>query len=102
MDEPGPGGASHLYYISSGDEHPDAPPMLGRIGFHNGESREPRGVTNEVLLAIVEDRLAAFQAGPFSCRENMYALKAVRESLMWCRKRSEDRAARGVEGKLEK
>lgn len=58
------------------------------------------GLTNEVLLAIVLDRLIGFQGGPFPCPENDRALAALTRALAWLHKRSQDRFAAGVEGKL--
>jgi hypothetical protein len=56
------------------------------------------GVSNEALLAIVEDRLQGFQSGPFACRENAVALTKLQESMMWLQKRTRERMARNVEG----
>jgi len=56
------------------------------------------GWTNEACLAVVIDRLRAFQTGPFACRENALALTKCEEALMWLERRTADRAARGVEG----
>jgi hypothetical protein len=60
------------------------------------------GISNEALLAIVEDRLAGFQSGEYACRENALALTKIQEAMMWLQKRTRDRAARGVEGTMEK
>jgi hypothetical protein len=56
------------------------------------------GVTNEVLLAIVRDRLARFQSGPYSCRENALALAKIEEALHWLHHRTLSRTERNVEG----
>lgn len=100
VDEPGSGNASHIY---------DIVPTVGnakglRIEFQNGPLKEtpPNGLSNEALLAIVEDRLIGFQSGPFSCRENAVALTKLQESMMWLQKRTRDRMARGVEGTMGK
>ena len=53
---------------------------------------------NTDLLEIVRDRLRAFQAGPYSCRENACALTHIEEALMWLNRRAEDRAERNVLG----
>src|SRR3990167_3378984 len=80
MDEPGPGGASHHYLVTLPDwtRGPDGSDAKGiwDIVFQKGPINEagPNGLTQEVLLAIVADRLRSFQAGPFSCRENALAL----------------------------
>lgn len=60
------------------------------------------GISNEALLAIVEDRLLGFQSGEYACRENAVALTKIQEAMMWLQKRTRDRAARGVEGTSQK
>jgi hypothetical protein len=49
------------------------------IQFQNGPIAEAgvNGITQEVLLAIVADRLRSFQAGPYACQENADALSHV-------------------------
>ncbi len=59
------------------------------------------GVTNEVLLAVVIDRLEGFQAGPFACEYNRLALEHARSALAFLHARSQERANRGV-GPTEK
>lgn len=102
MDEPGHGNANHFYGITSEEPRSAdvAPAVTLPIRFQNGTVNEAgvNGVTNESLLAIVEDRLKGFQSGPFACRENAVALTKVQEALMWLHKRSKDRVQRGVEG----
>ena len=102
LDEPGPGGASHLYSMalksedgSPGDRYSTV------IRFQKGPLAEngPNGFTHEALLAIVKDRLKSFQAGQFACLENAVALTKVQEAMMWLNKRTADRVDRGVEGK---
>jgi hypothetical protein len=102
LDEPGAGGACHVYAITN-------PTELGhreftRIEFQNGPIQEAgvNGISGEALLAIQIDRLRSFQAGPYACRENALALTALEESLMWLQKRTRDRLARGVEGTSQK
>jgi hypothetical protein len=101
-DEPGQGGACHSYSIT---------PTVGnasgvRIDFQNGPLQEtnnvPNGLSQEALLAVVEDRLIGFQSGPYACRENAVALTKLQEAMMWLQKRTRDRIARGVEGTNEK
>lgn len=95
-DEPGAGGANHEYSVTGfdhGGQH--------YVRFQNGAIAEHgvNGVTQEVLLAIVADRLECFQAGPFASDYNAKALehvKAAQESLL---QRTRDRMARGVEGR---
>lgn len=100
VDDPGSGGACHIYRI---DQTGGAPQSGGRetvIRFQNGPIQEAgvNGISGEALMAIQIDRLRYFQAGPFACRENALALTALEESLMWLQKRTRDRIARGVEG----
>jgi len=59
------------------------------------------GVTNEVLLAIVVDRLTSFQAGPFPSPHNESALMLVRSALQELELRTRDRQTRGVEGETK-
>ena len=97
VDDPGPGGACHEYYIRMPNSEMSA---IG-ISFQMGpiEEEGAYGCQNEDLLAIVIDRLRGFQTGKFSCRENAIALTKLEESLMWLNKRTRDRIKRGVEGK---
>lgn len=97
-DQPGSGGANHVYEASLPEMSNHA--ML-RVEFQNGPIGKVgiNGVTQEVLLAIVIDRLRSFQAGPFSSRENALALTKCEEALHWLQQRTLDRMRRGVEGK---
>jgi hypothetical protein len=105
MDEPGAGGANHNYLITTPDwtRAPDGSGAKGvwDINFQNGPIAEHgvNGVTQEVLLAIVADRLESFQAGPFACPENRNALAHVQDAMTWLQSRTKARMARGVEGK---
>jgi hypothetical protein len=106
IDAPGSGGANHEYEIEWPDTIVD-PPDGGhcggheaRIRFQNGPIAEAgiNGVSNEALLAIVEDRLKCFQGSQFSCRENSLALTKIQEAMHWLHHRTRERVARGVEG----
>jgi hypothetical protein len=95
MDAPGVGGANHHYEVDiDGGARID-------IKFQNGPIAEAgvNGITQEVLLAIVCDRLRSFQKGPFSCRENALALTKIEEAQHWLQQRTIARMRRGVEGK---
>lgn len=118
LDEPGAGGACHLYRVAG--FNPVANPSFTSVEgsyarfplegekaayycdimFQNGPIAEHgiNGLTQEVLLAIVVDRLQSFQAGTFSCRENAVALTHLETAQLWLHKRTLDRVARGVEG----
>lgn len=56
------------------------------------------GTTNEEVLAMLLDRLN-FLNQKFPCRENALAITKCEEALMWLNRRTEERKARGVEGK---
>lgn len=103
LDEPGQGNACHRYFIETkgGPEHAAAG---WSIKFQNGPIKESgvNGISNEALLAIVEDRLLGFQSGEYSCVENACALTKIQEAMMWLQKRTRDRLARGVEGTNKK
>lgn len=110
LDDPGAGGANHLYQITGFDSDSNAVcPFKARHGqsakhstvlFQNGPIAEVgvNGVTHEALLAILCDRLRSFQAGPFACRENALALTKLEEAQHWLLHRTRARMARNVEG----
>jgi len=107
LDEPGQGNACHEYQIRKFVKNEDddtADVELCNIQFQNGPVGEfgVNGVSNEALLAIVEDRLLGFQSGQFACRENAIALTKIQEAMMWLQKRTRDRISRGVEGTNQK
>ena len=98
MDEPGAGGAHHVYSITT-------PPPTGEqtvIKFQNGpisaDGNGINGLTHEVLLAILADRLRSFQKGPYSCKANACALTHIEEAQHWLQQRTLERMRRGVEG----
>jgi hypothetical protein len=113
-DEPGSGGANHLYQISGFNSatnksdpwtaaHGD-PAIYSNVLFQNGPIPEvgTNGVTHEALIAIVVDRLESFQRGPFACEDNQLALDAIGMGLAHLKRRTIARLARGVEGTHEK
>jgi hypothetical protein len=109
-DEPGAGGANHHYLISGFQTATNvsvnqpgsvlADETAVNIVFQNGPINEVgvNGVTQEVLLAIVADRLRSFQKGPYSCKANACALTHVEEAMHWLQQRTIERMRRGVEG----
>jgi hypothetical protein len=56
------------------------------------------GTTNEEVLAMLIDRMNTLQQ-KFPCRENALAITKLDEALMWLNRRTENRKARGVEGR---
>ena len=102
--DPNSGYASHHYTITLDRSAPDDPlTEETRLRFQRGPIKEAgiNGITNEVLLAIVIDRLEGFQSGPFACDENAAALHHVRAALSRLEDRTRARAVRGVEGTHE-
>jgi hypothetical protein len=95
LDEPGHGGANHVYAIEAGE----APSML-TVNFQNGPIKEAgvNGVTHEALLAILADRLRGFQSGPYHSDDNATALAHINAAQAALQKRTRERMARGVEG----
>lgn len=107
IDEPGSGGANHHYFI--GGFHTISNPSRDsscsddtaiHLLFQNGPINEvgTNGITQEVLLAVLIDRLQCFQRGPYACRENALALTKLEEAQHWLHHRTRARVARGVEG----
>lgn len=98
IDKVGPGNANHEYRA----EWDTGGGYMGAqgISMQKGAIKEGgrNGITDEVLLAIVLDRLRGFQAGPFSCRENALAITNIEQGLHWMNARTKDRMSRGVEG----
>lgn len=100
-DEPGAGGACHRYRIVE-DTKPGEETTLPAyvIKFQQGPIKESglNGMTQEVLLAIVKDRLESFQKGDHACELNEVALGHVNEALAALQQRTRDRIERNVEG----
>jgi len=101
IDEPGAGVANHEYRVTlPPPDVSDIPARSWDISFQKGPINENgvNGLTHEVLLAIVADRLRSFQAGKFACRENALALTKIEEAQLWLHSRTRSRMSRGVEG----
>lgn len=110
MDEPASGGACHLYFITgfNSANNPSDPQTLcyGKpshnvtVLFQQGPIAEVgvNGVTHEALLAILADRLQAFQDGPFANEFNASALDHIRKAMGALKARTLERMQRGVEG----
>lgn len=95
-DEPGAGGANHYYRIEGGS--------FCEVVFQKGPIGEVgvNGNSIEAYLAILEDRLKCFQAGPYASWENALALTHIQEAMYWLHHRTRERMARGVEGTMQK
>lgn len=93
LDEPGPGGACHAYRV-------DWRTGSVTIPFQRGPRGETanNGLLEPALLAIIADRLRAFQAGPYPSPETAEALEHVEAALAALHRRVRDRVGRGVMG----
>lgn len=96
--DPDHGNASHHYQISYIDRDYNSRTIV--LNFQQGPLQENgnNGVTQEVLLAILIDRLQCFQTSRFACRENALALTKLEEAQHWLLHRTRERMLRGVEG----
>jgi hypothetical protein len=99
--DPKNGNASHIYDLTWHEQ--DDSDMHIAVEFQHGPIGEVgvNGITNEVLLVIVADRLRCFQASEYRCNQNALALRSVETALNWLEKRTREREARGVEGTHE-
>lgn len=94
-DEPGPGGAHHVYVATVGDVE------VFRLQMQKGPRNEPGstpGMSTEAVIAVLEDILKDFQAGPFPSREGALTLTHLQQARMWCRERADERARRNALG----
>lgn len=80
MDAPGEGGACYEYQVQIPGESPGVPIKHVSINFQNGPILEAgvNGITHEVLLEILTDRLQGFQNGKFDCEANELALGHIK------------------------
>lgn len=112
-DEPGHGGAHHRYQVDCGNlgSNPSCCPGDDALGddvlvilFQNGPVREHgiNGVTEAALLAIVLDRLEAFQRGAYANVQNLHAIAHLEKALECLHVRTRERLARNVEGTSER
>lgn len=93
------GGASHLYGLQLPDQ------SVIKIQFQHGprgESQSTLGLMEDDLLAILQDRLESFQAGPFACEQNDLALNYIKAARIFLAARVAERMKRGVLGALQK
>ena len=109
-DGPGSGGACHHYTIAGFNSSTNPsdpytvnhgePGLYSTVLFQNGPITEVgvNGVTHEALLAILIDRLEAFQRGPFANGYNAAALLHLEAALGCLSDRTRERMARDVEG----
>jgi hypothetical protein len=86
--DPGAGGETNCYLVAAipaGEgfgqvlQFQDAP--ISHVGVN--------GLTNEVLIAIVLDRLRCFQAGPYASQDNVLAIEHLEAGLETLKNRSD-------------
>lgn len=95
------GGAPACYHVTVREYLVGpSPEKTFDLPFQDGPIGEvgTNGLTHEALLAVLIDRLECFQAGPYTCNENMHALVKLVEALQWLQSRTKARVKRGVEG----
>ena len=70
------------------------------LDFQDGPIKEVgvNGLTHEVLLAVLADRLRRYQSGPYACEENATALNHICAAQGALLLRTQKRLQRGVEG----
>lgn len=101
MDEEGPGGAHHRYAV----HRLDTGDLLGEIIFQTGPRKDKKsimGIQDADLLEIVYDRLTDFSNGPLSDEQSNKALYHIGMALLWLKARSDERAASGTLGTMNK
>lgn len=105
LDEPGEGGASHVYQVAGFNTDSRGDAVAGGsdqlvLPFQRGPIKEAgvNGVTQEVLLAIVIDRLEGFQRGKFANEYNAAALHHLRGAADCLLQRTRQRIGKGIEG----
>lgn len=112
LDHPNNAGA-HCRYDVTGFDTDTNPSSINSSGyktsfsrlclvFQNGNPNDPavgaNGITHEVLLAILADRLRGFQSGPFAHERNAKALEHIEAAMAELNARTAERIERGVEG----
>lgn len=98
VGQPTVGGAESVYTFSK----PGGDVVLGEIRFQDGTvlDKGVNGTTLEAVATVLVDRLGQFQAGPYANEYNAEALKYFELGRAALHRRTLDRQARGVEGKV--
>jgi hypothetical protein len=99
-DERDANGGSHVYRIRVGATKDGHFTDEQEVRFQCGPLQEAglNGISDEVLLAIVIDRLEGFQSAQYRSRYNALAITKLEEAMHWLNARTGDRQKRGVEG----
>ncbi len=103
---PGAGGAFTKYDITGPSKQHVGVGMVPSFGLNMKFQDGPvaagvNGITNEVLLAVLESRLTGFQSGRFAHPKNAEALQYIRSAMFALKSRTQERQERGVEGTYE-
>ena len=96
LDEPGHGGSNHVYLFEGGEAVPTS--LRFQNGPINADGNGVNGITDEVLLSVLCDRLRGFQAGPYPSKANACALTHLQEALHWLQSRTLQRMRERKEG----
>ncbi len=62
------------------------------------ERKEPNGAFVETVIDAARQRIEAYQASKFKCRENALAITKLEEALHWLNARTNRREKQNVEG----
>jgi hypothetical protein len=89
-----------MYEVGGYRDKSGGVPAALLIEFQNGPIKEVgvNGLTHEVLLAILADRLRCFQAGAFANEFNAEALSHIEAAQAALQARTRERMSRNVEG----
>jgi hypothetical protein len=95
---PDNGNASHVYYVDYRNKYGAISEQV--VSFQDGPIKEAgvNGTTQEVLLAILIDRLRCFQTSAYANSFNQEALDHCEHALAALKARTAERETRGVEG----
>ena len=93
-----PGATPENDYKSTAVTDAQAPSLT--LMFQDGNTRDNgiNGVTNEMCLAVVWDRILAFQCGPYRCEYNAKALHHIERAIDALLSRTRERVEQGIEG----
>ncbi len=89
------GGAPHHYCVDWEGENAGDARRTAHVSFQT--AADPRALTNEMLLAILLDRLPRLQA-ILPCAANIVAIAHLQVALDALKRRTMDRIANGTEG----
>lgn len=101
LDKEGPGGAHHRYAV----HRLDTGDLLGEIIFQTGPRKDKNSIAGALdtdLLEIVRDRLTDFGNGSLPDEHSNKALNHITLALLELKARSDERAASGTLGTMNK